>query len=296
VEALTDGLVQTLPARENWVVAVADFADLKGKVTDLGRYLAQRATTRFSQQQGFRAVDRVRLLQALEELRVEASALTNPVLARRVGNHIGFNALVMGTLADLGEAVELDARLTDLDSGQQLPAVLVRLPKSPELMALVDAETIAPKPGAAQAAPAGMPGEAGLMVLDDAQPPPQTANDAYRVTVVLARKVGSALQLVIDFENLTPDVLPLLLRKNGYLIDERGERWNQTGPDSARIWVFCCDAGIELIPGTRLRTRLEFRGEGDGEGTAFTLVGKEISPQKERTLVLSGLRLKPAGQ
>ena len=110
--------------------------------------------------------------------------------------------------------------------------------------------------------------------------------------------MGRTMQVVIAFENLTSQVLPLLFRKNGYLIDDRGDRWNQTGPDSAGFWVYCCETGIELIPGTRRRTRLEFRGEGAGDdanpATGFTLIGKEVSPEKERTLVVSGVRLKPA--
>ena len=298
VDALAERLVRTLPNRENWSVAVADFPDLQGRVSDLGRYLAQRASTRFSQREGFRAVDRLRLMQALEELKLESPALANPTVARRIGNQIGFNAIVVGTIADLGEAVEIDARVSDLDTQQVLPAVVVRVPKTPELLALVAGQKIAAKPGV-EGAEGAVQGD-GVMVLDASQPAPQTRNESYRVTVESARKAGRTVEVVVAFENLTGSILPLLFRKNAYLIDGKGDRWSQTGADSAGIWVFCCEAGIELIPGTRRRTRLEFRGPDPapptpGAGEEFSLVGKEVAPRKERTLVVAGVRLKAMG-
>ena len=57
-----------------------------------------------------------------------------------------------------------------------------------------------------------------------------------------------------------------------------------------------------MIPGTRRRTRIEFRGPAQKDANAatpdsveYTLVGKEVSPLKERTLVVPGVRLKRAG-
>jgi hypothetical protein len=286
-------LAASLPQRDVWTVAVADFHDLDGKVTDLGRYAAQRLSTWFSRHPGFRSVDRLRLMQALEELKVDMGTLASPVIARRVGNQIGFNALVMGTLTGLGTAIEIDARMSDLDAGVVMPAVVVRMPKDEVAAALAGPAPLPSAEQAAAAAATGAPKEPpGVLTLDERGPKPLTQNEEYRVTIESARKDGQNVTLVLAFEANGKTPYPLLFRKNAYLVDDHGDRWVQIGADSAQFWVFCCETGIELIPGTKRRTRMDFRTQETGEGETFTLVGKEVSPKKERTLVVSGIKLR----
>jgi hypothetical protein len=218
------------------------------------------------------------------------STLANPVIARRVGNQVGFNALVMGTLTGLGQTIEIDARMNDLDGGTVLPAVVVRMPKDEAATILAGP---APIPAAEQIAAEAKPKEPpGVMMLDESGPRPAAQNEDYRVTVESARKDGQNVSLVLAFESNTKAAFPLLFRKNAYLVDDHGDRWVQTGADSAQMWVFCCETGIELIPGTKRRTRMDFRTAETAESTTFSLVGKEVSPNKTRTLVVSGIKLK----
>src|SRR6266849_3042394 len=61
-EQLSASLAKSVPEGRTLRVAVTDFPDLQGVTSDLGRYIAERLTTRLSAQpQKFRVVERRRL-------------------------------------------------------------------------------------------------------------------------------------------------------------------------------------------------------------------------------------------
>lgn len=87
------------------------------------------------------------------------------------------------------------------------------------------------------------------------------------------------------FENLTRDVIHLWMDSgpnSTHLLDEIGEKWEPRGldPDTAKIflggWSF---AGIDLAPGAKRETTINFINKETGGGTIFTLIVGELYPK-----------------
>ncbi|MCH8883614.1 MAG: aldo/keto reductase, partial [SAR324 cluster bacterium] len=99
-----------------------------------------------------------------------------------------------------------------------------------------------------------------------------------------------------DRRHILPRFAPENSAQNIGLVETLNGIANDLGCKPAQValaWVLSRGDDIVPIPGTKRRTRLVFTTEDPGESTSFTLVGKEISPQMDRTLVVSGVELRP---
>ena len=113
VEQIAAQIVEALPAENSLRIAVADFPDLQGVTSDFGRYVANRLTTRLAQSKKVSVVERQRLGQVLAELKFSMSDLVDPAKAKQLGRMAGVEAIVVGTVSDLGNQVDVDARVID---------------------------------------------------------------------------------------------------------------------------------------------------------------------------------------
>lgn len=129
VEQLADQLTKSVPEQKQLRVAVTDFPDLQGVISDLGRYIAERLTTRLSQHPNFSVIERRRLGQVLGELKFSVSDLVDPDKAKQLGKMLGVEALVVGSLSDLGNVVDVDARIIEIESNHMLPGALISILK-----------------------------------------------------------------------------------------------------------------------------------------------------------------------
>lgn len=130
VEQLGAQLAKSVPEGRIMRVAVTDIPDLEGVTSNLGRYIAERLTTRLSAlPQKFRVIERRRLGQVLGELRFSMSDLVDPAKAKQLGKMLGVEALVVGTVSDLGNVVEVDARIIEIETNNTLPGVTAAISK-----------------------------------------------------------------------------------------------------------------------------------------------------------------------
>jgi len=105
----------------------------------------------------------------------------------------------------------------------------------------------------------------------------------YRLSVSGFRKDGNHLTLSLTAESLSDKpfrfVTPTL---SCYLLDENGSRWDQHEADSAGFtW-----SGVEIEPGTRVKSNFTFIAKDNDSGTSFTLICPEGSPQAGRQIIL----------
>ena len=129
VDQLAAALAKGLSPGSRLLIAVTDFEDLQGTTSELSRYIAERLTTRFAQSPRFRVIERRRLAEMLAELKFGMSDLVDPSKAKALGRMTGVEALVVGSLSDLGTTVEIDARLIELETGGLLVAATAAISK-----------------------------------------------------------------------------------------------------------------------------------------------------------------------
>src|ERR1700687_960711 len=87
-------------------VAVVDFTDLQGCVTELGRFLAEEFSVNLTvEAKDFEVIDRTHLKTLLQEHKLASSGIIDPQTARRLGEIAGVQALVTGSLTPFGDSV-----------------------------------------------------------------------------------------------------------------------------------------------------------------------------------------------
>jgi TolB-like protein len=138
VEQLVQDLIHATPAEEQLRVAVADFPDLQGITSDLGRYIASRVTTRLVQSKKFSVTERQRLTQVLAELNFSMSDLVDPEKAKKLKKMVGVDGLIVGTISDLGKQVDVDARLIEIETNHMIWGATVTIDKDQLLTQLVE--------------------------------------------------------------------------------------------------------------------------------------------------------------
>jgi TolB-like protein len=129
VEQLADQIIQVAPQDKTLRVAVIDFPDLLNVMSDLGRYIANRLTTRLAQSEKFFVVERQRLGQLLSELKFSMTDLVDPEKAKQLGQIVGVEAILVGTVSDLGNQVDVDARVIEIDTSRMLVSVATTISK-----------------------------------------------------------------------------------------------------------------------------------------------------------------------
>lgn len=140
VEQLAQQLAATIPQGRKLRVAITDFPDLQGVTSDLGRYIPERLTTRLSgQDQTFQVIERRRLAHILDELKFSTSdLLVDQSKAKQFGKLVGVEAIVAGTLSDLGQSVDVDARIIEIDTGKVFPGVAVGITKDSSVQQMME--------------------------------------------------------------------------------------------------------------------------------------------------------------
>lgn len=115
-------ITESIPAGKTTTLAVMDFNDLQGNVTMLGRFVGEELITRLFQTKRFKVIERSLLEKAIEELKFNTSDLVDPSVAKQLGKAVGAEAIVTGTLTDLGKMVKVNARVITVESGEVVGA------------------------------------------------------------------------------------------------------------------------------------------------------------------------------
>jgi len=131
MKPLSSILAKSISSSGRKTVAVVDFTDLQGNVTELGRYLAEELSVELvGDENGFEVIERNQLKVILQEHRLSATGLIDPQTARKLGQFAGVDALVTGTLTVFGDTVHLSAKVLDTQTARMLGAATFDIPKT----------------------------------------------------------------------------------------------------------------------------------------------------------------------
>lgn len=143
IENQAQAITEQLAGSETKILAVVDFTDLQGNVTELGRFLAEELSVRLAGLDGsFQVVDRTHLKALLEEHKLSATGLIDPSTARELGRIAGVGALITGTVTPLGDSVRLAVKVLHTESARIVSSTTANIPKTQAIEELLWREIV----------------------------------------------------------------------------------------------------------------------------------------------------------
>jgi len=127
---LTDQIVVSLSQKQKSKIAVVEFSDINGEISQFGRYVAEELITRLYRTGKFDVIERQLLNKVMAEHRLNLSGVVDPESAREIGNILGADAIATGSVTDLGTTVKINARLISTETGQLISVAAVKVKKN----------------------------------------------------------------------------------------------------------------------------------------------------------------------
>jgi curli biogenesis system outer membrane secretion channel CsgG len=110
-------------------VAVVDFTDIQGNVTELGRFIAEELSVNLvNTGKGLNVLDRIHLSALLKEHKLSITGLINPSTAAKLGKLTGVNTLITGTITPFSDSVRLNFKVLELATAKILAAKQANIP------------------------------------------------------------------------------------------------------------------------------------------------------------------------
>lgn len=104
-------------------IAVVDFLDLQGNITELGRYLAEEFSVGLAgANKGFEVIDRTYLKSILKEHKLSLTGLIDPATVKKFGRISGADAIVIGLTTPLGDIVRVTVKVLDTETARVIIA------------------------------------------------------------------------------------------------------------------------------------------------------------------------------
>lgn len=202
-------------------VALVEFAGLDGEVTAFGQFLAEELTTQlFVATPGrFEVVERRQLQRVLQEHQLSASGLLDAGTIASLGKILGIEALITGSIADLGPEVKVNARLIAVESARVFAVAATNVPKTEVVVRLMQQRATGLAMAAATAPAAGAgpaPGHAG----SGSGGAPHFRNDFLEATVRSASASSRRFAVAVEIRNRTRNDVRLAYACNSALFSD----------------------------------------------------------------------------
>jgi len=161
IKTISSSLGKSISASGRKTVAVIDFTDLQGNVTELGRFLAEEVSVNLvGDAKGYEVIERNQLKVILQEHRLSATGLIDPQTAKKLGQFAGVDALVTGTITPFGDTVRISTKVLDTQTAKMFGAATFDIPKTKAIEELLSRGIGSTQPPSS--ANSGGPGGTGL--------------------------------------------------------------------------------------------------------------------------------------
>ena len=250
---ISDGLAKQNRQR----VGITAFTDVHtGAKNVFGSYLAESITTRLVMS-GLDVVERLQMEKVITQLNLEASRVIDQETAKRVGKQAGVEAIVIGTMADMGPEIEVNVRVIDIAIGRVLAVAVTRITRDTKVSAMLGGP-------AASAVKKDEPKPKPKPVEEDGELAWTTAGT--RIVVDGTDRNYHSIMLALAFEN-DGEEERTIHSKTYYLVDENGDRY-KFNYDTEKF----VSEGVTIAPQTRARSNFWFGCDGACNGRKFTLL------------------------
>lgn len=176
MKALTRQMVKSFGEQGKTQIAIMEFPDVNGTITELGKLIPEELTTRLFQTGEFQVVERQLLNKVLEEQKLGMSGMIDASSAAQIGKLLGVDAIVTGTVTDRGDAIRINARMIETEKAHVFAVASVSVIRENHLIGMLGKEVGAPannpsasgasaKPANNKAIAKGLLGEVKLEVM-----------------------------------------------------------------------------------------------------------------------------------
>lgn len=141
ISSLSEELKKQIQNSNKTRIAVVDFTDLKGNVTELGRFIAEEFSMGLLVAGGnYEVVDRSHLQILLKENKLSASGLVAPEDARKIVKVSGVDALITGNITAFNDNVRLSIKILDASTAKLIGASKGNIPATKAIKDLLEKE------------------------------------------------------------------------------------------------------------------------------------------------------------
>jgi len=147
IKSISSIMAENISKAGKKTIAVVDFTDLKGNVTELGRFLAEEFSVALAGAgKGFEVVDRTHLKIILQEHKLSTTGLIDPQTAKKLGQIAGVDAIITGSITPFGDSVRVSAKVLATDTAKIIAAASGDIAKTKAIEELLGKEIEAISP------------------------------------------------------------------------------------------------------------------------------------------------------
>lgn len=193
IETLSKVLGDQITQSGKKTIAVVDFTDLQGAVTELGRFLAEELSISLSNSaKGYKVIDRAHLKIILQEHKLATSDIIDQKTAKQLGRISGVDGLITGTITAFGDSVRLAIKVLDVETANVISGRSANIAKTKIIEDLVGKGV-------------GRTGEVAKSTKPEVSPPAKPISvevGGFRFTPAKCVRKGHAVRVAVSFLNL----------------------------------------------------------------------------------------------
>lgn len=144
IDNFTSQILQQLMQNDKKNVAVSEFTDIAGNITDIGKLIADEIVTRLILSGKIKVVSRKHFNQTLKDNRLPLSKALDTVHDKTLHNLLDIDTIITGTLVDMGTRIKINAHLCDSVSGNIFGAAMVESQIDNTIRNLIEQQTLEP--------------------------------------------------------------------------------------------------------------------------------------------------------
>jgi TolB-like protein len=264
---LSRQIAENLTENQKRTIAVVEFSDLKGTVTNFGRFLSEELITRLYQTKKFKVIERQQLNKIIAEQKLSLTGVVDTASAQKLGRVLGVDSIVSGSISDLVRTLKINARLISTETGEVFAAAAVEIVKDEAVCSLMGdcgrAESASPSPTPGPR-PSPTPRRTSSRIAD---------SHFFHIELQQCRLSGTSVLCYFVITNTDRD-RRLGINSGTRMFDDFG---NEAGPRGIQIADKTGNsyADATLISGVPTKARVGFEGVS-AEATKMTLFRLEF--------------------
>lgn len=123
IRSLSNAMAENIAKAGKKRIAVVDFTDLQGNITELGRFIAEEMSVDFTMTaKGFEVIDRNHLNRILAEHKLSLSGIVDQKTVQKLGQIAGVDAIVTGSITPLENSIRVVCKVIATDTARVISA------------------------------------------------------------------------------------------------------------------------------------------------------------------------------